>query len=149
LCRYSYGVARANLRLHGYADDKIERLERGELDDPSIAFVRKLARCQPRPGKSDLSALREAGLSRGAIVELVFAVAAKSFKNRVATFLAVPPDAHDEAGSRNPITRLLARRTLRPVAARVRSEGDFGPLVALLDGTPCGQPLREIIDGAL
>src|SRR5262249_42167790 len=33
--------------------------------------------------------------------------------------------------------------------ATARTEGEFGPLVALLDGTPCAGPLREVIDGAI
>jgi hypothetical protein len=148
LCRYSYAVARANLRLHGYSDARIEALERGETDEVAIAFARKLA--GGRPTRADLAALREAGLSRGAIAELVFAVAMKSFKNRVATFLAVPPDSKDGAGSKNPLTRLFKNRTLPPVTATaVRGEGDFGPLVALLDGTPCAEPLRQLLDGAI
>ena len=146
LCRYSYAVARANLRLHGLSDARIEAIERGEADPPGVAFARLLAR--GRPSKSDIAALKASGMSRGAIAELVFAVAMKSFKNRVATFLAVPPDSKDGAGSRNPLTRLFKGRSRPPVTA-VRGEGDFGPLVTLLEGTPCAAPLRELLDEAI
>src|SRR5262249_39132319 len=95
LCRYSYGVARANLRLHGYADGRVGEIEEDRLDSfderqrAGIHYAQALAKAQPRPGKAELAQLRAAGFSRGAIVELTFAVASKSFKNRVATFLAV------------------------------------------------------------
>ena len=154
LCRYSYGVARANLRLHGYADGRIAEIEEDRLDSfderqrAAIHYARALARAQPRPGKAELAQLRAVGFSRGAIAELTFAVACKSFKNRVATFLAVPPDSRDGAGSKNPLTRLFKNRT-RPPVTSARGEGDFGPLVTLLDGTPCAAPLREVLDEAV
>jgi hypothetical protein len=148
LCRYSYAVARANLRLHGMNDARIEAIERGAADEPPIAFARLLAR--GRPSKADIGALRATGMPRGAITELVFAVAMKSFKNRVATFLAVPPDSKDGAGSKNPLTRMFKNRTLPPTTKTAApAEGDFAPLVQLLDATPCAQPLRQLLDGAI
>src|SRR5262249_30206153 len=49
---------------------------------------------------------------------------------------------------KNPLTRLFKSRTLPPAAA-VPGDGDLGALVALLHGTPCAAPLRQVLDEAI
>lgn len=58
-CRYCYGANRAYLKILGYSEKFITRIERdlqlAELDDKdraAIAFSRNLARSRPRPARA-------------------------------------------------------------------------------------------------
>jgi len=63
-CRYCYGANRAYMKVLGYSESFISRIERdatfAELDEKErafIAFCRSLARSRPRPVKADYEAL--------------------------------------------------------------------------------------------
>src|SRR5438067_4763276 len=70
-CRYCYGVSRATMRLLGYSDSLITRIEReaqlAELDPRErafIAFCRNLARSNPRPSRDARLELLALGFSQ-------------------------------------------------------------------------------------
>ena len=96
-CRYCYGVARAQLKLFGYSEKLINRIERGlhlaELDEKErtfIQFCRNLSRSSPRPPKKDRDKLIDLGYSELAVTEMAFYIANHCFVNRTATFLSCP-----------------------------------------------------------
>src|SRR5512140_3605416 len=103
-CRYCYGVQRSLLRVFGYSEATVARLERdfhlAELtsaERAALDFARKISRANPRPSRSDYEELERAGLGRPAIAEVAFAAAAAAFLNRAATMLALPPEAELES----------------------------------------------------
>lgn len=162
-CRYCYGVQRALLKLAGYHEGYIDRLERdfhtadlSRAERTALDFARRLTRGYPRPGRAEFEELLGAGFSRPAAAEIAAQVASNNFSNRTATLLALPP-ASIESMVERPLVRLL-----RPVLAwRMRShrppppppalpnEGrPFARLVAALGDSPVAGMLRRTIDAA-
>jgi alkylhydroperoxidase family enzyme len=161
-CRYCYGVQRAVMKIFRHSDAELDRLlhdfhlsglaapERAALD-----FSRRVSRGHPRPGAADLEQLVRAGLERSAAVEVVGVVAAVSFMNRIATLLALPPEALERAVV-HPLFRIV-----RPLVAwRMRPRppapepppSDGGPWAAIpvaLGRSPMAGVVRRAIDGAL
>src|SRR5438067_2429282 len=118
-CRYCFGAQRAVLRLLGYREAYIARLERDFLvaelsaaDQAALDFARRVSRADPRPSRPDRERLAAAGFSAPAVAELTFTAAATVFANRIATLLALPPEPLEKKVDR-PLVRLL-----RPLMAR-------------------------------
>jgi alkylhydroperoxidase family enzyme len=162
-CRYCYGATRAALKILGYSEARVNRIERlaemAELDEKEravIQFCRQLARSNPRPGEAEQAALAQLGYGGDVMKELCFYVATQCFSNRVATMLAVPPEARLEqlSGSffgrvlRPVISRLLRKKPPSRLAARAVDEGPFGAVAGVFAGLPCAAPLREVLDAA-
>lgn len=151
-CRHCYGAMRSILRLLGYGEAQILRLERdrqaaelGERGRAIVDFARALARSNPRPDRSDLEALWNVGFSRHETTEIALAVAFACLANRVATFLAIPPDPSIESMPGSLLARLLAplvRRKIRgkplppPVAPPPPPRVPFGAIVTPLGALP-------------
>lgn len=169
-CRYCYGANRAYMKILGYSESFISRIERdvhmAELDDKErafIAFCRNLARSRPRPAKADRDALVQLGYAPLAVHEMAFLVAMGCFYNRIGILLACPPELKFErfangiggrlAGWARPLLRLLPARRghTRPVPpidpARLH-QGPFGPVVATLAGLPAAALLKKTLDHA-
>jgi hypothetical protein len=96
-CRYCYGVARATMQIWGYSEKQIQDLEhQATLADGItrmvVEFARKLAKSNPTPAREDREALIAAGLNPEAAPEIAACVAEACFANRIATFLALPPN---------------------------------------------------------
>ena len=96
-CRYCYGIARSQMKLFGYSEKLINRIEKGlhlaELnlkERTFIQFCRNLARSSPRPPKKERDKLIELGYSEKAVAEMAFYIANHCFVNRTATFLSCP-----------------------------------------------------------
>ncbi|MFK7696039.1 carboxymuconolactone decarboxylase family protein [Paenibacillus sp. HJGM_3] len=131
-CRYCYGSARIYLKFLGYKEAEIRKLEHSlysvDLSDPEKAgllFVRKLTRLNPRPKKSDLSALYAAGLTQAAVEELVFYCSINSFLKRFTIPLAVPPedfDTMDASRWKNPFIPVISFLVKKSV-----SKGNWSP----------------------
>lgn len=156
-CRYCYGYARAALRIYGFGDAFITRVERdAELaeDDPRerafIRFCRVLARSNPRPAHAERAELLAAGFSPLAVAETAYMVASYCQSNRVATLLAIPPEAELEAASL--VERLWEslRRALTNGACAVPTVPDapYSFMAKLLDGSPRARILRAHLHGA-
>jgi alkylhydroperoxidase family enzyme len=162
-CRYCYGATRAILKITGYADDVIDRIERDvQLADVSLAsltalrFARKLSQANPRPDAADLATLVSVGFSQPAIAEIAYAAAIMCFANRLSTLFALPPEALVRWVD-NPIVRLL-----RPLIARKFRDKPFpsaslpapndppcDAVIAGLAGSPAAHVVRGAVDDAL
>jgi alkylhydroperoxidase family enzyme len=162
-CRYCYGATRAALKVLGYSEEQVTRIERAaelaELDDRErqvIRFCRQLARSNPRPGELEIDTFAKLGHSPEVIKEVCFYVATQCFSNRVATMLAVPPEARLEKLSGSLLGRFLrpviARMLRRKPASRLDDKGALGGpyagVVQAFAGLPCAAPLRAALDGA-
>jgi uncharacterized peroxidase-related enzyme len=164
-CRYCYGTTRAMLRVRGYDSETIERLEHdlqlADLSDDRRAvldFARLLARSNPRPARAQLDALASCGLAWPAITEIAAVCAIWCMGNRIATFLAVPPETRLEG-----VTESFVGKLLRPLlASRIRKsiqrlpppgavgpvDVPFGALVTALGDTHVAVLFRDALQGA-
>ena len=162
-CRYCYGATRTILKVLGYGEQSITRLE-GDVhlaeipaaEKAALRFARKLSQANPLPTAPDLRALADAGFSRPAIAEIVYIAAFAGYGNRVATMFALPPDELEHILD-NPVMRLmrplLARRfrgTRQPVAMLpAPNEPPCADLIAALEGSPGAHVARSMLDEAL
>jgi len=169
-CRYCYGALRASMKMLGYSESTISRIERdvrvAELEPREHAFVslcRKLARSRPRPAAPDKAALLALGYSSLAVSEMAFLVAWGCFHTRVTVLIACPPERFFERLASGPIgflvglmEPLLRARTRRrhlaqlpePLDAAALRDGIFGPIVATLAGLPAAALLKGALDEA-
>lgn len=163
-CRHCYGAMRSVLRLLGYGEAQLLRLERdrqaAEMDERGRAivdFARALARSNPRPGRADLEALQRVGFARDETTEIALAVAFACFANRIGSFLAIPPDSKLEAMPSSLMVRILGplvRRKLRgkplppPAAPLPPPPVPFGSIVPLLGAIPGAAFLSGTLEGA-
>ena len=161
-CRYCYGATRTILRLVGYREEQIDRIERdvalsdlGRAERLALEFARKVSHANPRPTPQDRAALVDAGFTPGAVAEIVFAAAFVGFPNRVATMFAMQPEDFEKLPDR------LIGRILRPLIARSMrgkcvvspgapepNTGPFHEIVATLAGSPKATLVRDAVDGA-
>jgi AhpD family alkylhydroperoxidase len=159
-CRYCYGVQRSLLRIAGYDEHAIERLERdlasadlAPVERDALELARRVSRANPRPGAPDFAPLLTAGMALPAVVEIAAIAAASGFLNRVSTFTALPPEVELEAVPTRPFFRLvrpfLAWRT-RPVRRTPEPPPPvaepFGRLVAALGTSPIAGIFRRLVD---
>lgn len=170
-CRYCYGATRAYLRLLGYREDLVGRIEReaqlAELDEKDRAFIefcRSLARSQPRPARAERERLLALGYSPAAVAEIAYFIAGCCYYNRVATLTAAPPEASFERFVAGPLGRAvggLAGPVFRAVQSlkwrRGTTNGAEAPLVpdapfanvsAAVAGLPAAGILQRALQGA-
>lgn len=170
-CRYCYGATRSTMRLLGYSESLIGRIERdahvADLDDKERAFIqfcRNLARSRPRPVRGDREALIRLGYEPLAVTEMAYLIAVGCFFNRVATFMACPPERAFERFANGYLGRLVgfAAPLARALAALKRpapeapaasplppDSGPFASIVATLAGLPvAASDLRGALEGA-
>jgi alkylhydroperoxidase family enzyme len=158
-CRYCYGMARAVMKIMGFTEGQIQDLEHeANLADgvtkQVVEFARKLARSNPSPARKDQEALVAAGLSEEASCEIAANVAKACFSNRVATFLALPPNEAIEKlpnGLLGWIRSLLfsrkfgSRRVSPP--SEYRNEGPCARTIEAAGRNPTAVWLRALTDG--
>ncbi len=121
-CRYCYGAMRAMMKLAGYSEDTIRRIETelhtaplSEADRAAIEFARKVSRANPRITAADVDALTRLGWSRESALELAMLAANNVFANKVSTLLAMQPEPIEG------FERSFLGRLLRPlVGAMIR-----------------------------
>ena len=163
-CRYCFGMQRVLMKILGYPDANLAKLERdfhvsdlAPMERAALDFARKISRANPRPRRGEYEELERAGFSRPAIAEVAFAAAAGAFMNRVATLLALPLETDLEAFVERPLFRVI-----RPMMAwRLRSrwkprrpepvsrnDGPGAAVVAALGDSPSAGVLRRILDDA-
>ena len=169
-CRYCYGANRAFMKVLGYSEDFIQRLERdlqlAELDEQQrayIAFARSLARSRPRPGRAARDALVRLGYTPLAVHEMAFAVSITCFYNRVTILLACQPELTMERLANGPLRQLLgvamrwmtrrahARRArdAQPVLQATDLRGSpFASVLQPLAGLEAARVMRSALDGA-
>ena len=165
-CRYCYGANRALMRILGYSESFISRLERdaivAELDEKGrafVAFCRNLARSRPRPMKAECEALVALGFAPEAVTEMALLIALACNHNRLGVLSACPPERVLEglAGGRLAfVTRPLARLAMSlhrppqpPLLGRDQlAAGPFGSILAAAAGVPAATIFRTALDGA-
>lgn len=169
-CRYCYGANRALLKVLGYSEEFVQKIEReahlAELDDKQrayITFCRNLARSRPRPSRAARDALMAQGYSRSAVHEAAFTVSISCFYNRLATLLACPPSLTLERIANGPLRVLMAgmmqlmnfltrakrARFAAPVLqAGQLAQGPFAPILQTLAGLPAASVMKNALEGA-
>ncbi len=164
-CRYCYGGRETLLRILGFDQERIRRLEEvffaSDLDDRDLRaldFAKRVSHSNPLPTDADKQSLRDVGYEEEAIRELVFAAAAVTANNRTATFVAMPPEKVEGFSERwyvrlaRPLiaARLRSRRELgvRTWLSADEKTGPFSDIVLALDGLPAAPSLRHLIDSA-
>jgi alkylhydroperoxidase family enzyme len=160
-CRYCYGMARTLMKIWGYSERQIQDLEHeANLADGStrgvVEFARKLAHANPTPAKRDREELMEQGLSSEQVAEIAGYVVKACFANRMATFLAVPPNAAFESIPNTLFGKLFAfilRKKFAPKKSpppsEIRQDGPCAGIIAAAGRTHLGAWLRRITDGWL
>jgi uncharacterized peroxidase-related enzyme len=160
-CRYCYGVARTRLRMLGFTEEMVDRVERSaqlaEADPEErelVRFCRNLARSKPRPSREAKKTLETVGYSSRQVVELAFITAASSFCNRISTLLAMPPevDLERSAPKQNLWSTLKSWLPGAPQQGPPPPDyppptgtGIFGELVGVLEGSPAAAVLEGTI----
>lgn len=170
-CRYCYGANRAYMKVLGYSEPFIQRIERdvhvAEMDAKErafIAFCRNLSRSRPRPARDTVDQLVSLGFTRSQVNEMAFLIAFGCFYNRLATLMACPPESSFEAMANGPAGRLLglavplwkklthagAKRTRTDIRleAPALTEGRFGSVLAPLAGLPAASIMKAALSGA-
>lgn len=169
-CRYCYGANRAYLKILGYSEEVIRRIERdvhvAELDEKeraAIAFCRNLARSRPRPSREAFDQLVGLGFTRLSVSEMAFAVSLGCFYNRLSTFLACPPEHGFERMANGPIGRIIGmlaplvrwfsrfarQSTAGPLLpAQELASSRFAPILIPLVGLPAARIMRDALEGA-
>lgn len=162
-CRYCFGVARSQMKLFGYSEKLITKIEKGlhlaELDEKErtfIQFCRNLSRSSPRPPKKERDKLIELGYSSLAVAEMAFYIANHCFVNRTATFLSCPLFNKLESVSGSFIGKIF-----RPIIAKkIRKTfwndveplpddlSNFPGVIQSLKGLPAASLLNEAMAGA-
>jgi uncharacterized peroxidase-related enzyme len=165
-CRYCYGSARVRMKMMGFSDEMVDRIERNvQLAEAEprerelVKFCRNLARSKPRPSRKAREQMGEVGFTPLQTAELAFAVAGMGFANRVSTLLAVPPELGMEAEGNKVkgIWQKLSswmpgKKAMQGLPAAdyppPTFEGPYGGLVRTLEGSPAASTLEVILDGA-
>jgi uncharacterized peroxidase-related enzyme len=165
-CRYCYGSARVRMKMVGFSDEMIDRIERNvqlveaePRERELVHFCRNLARSKPRPSRQAREAMHAVGFSEQATAELAFVVATCGFCNRVSTLLAVPPELEMEAqakGKKGLWNKLSS--WLPPKSASFKFppldypapnfKGPYGKLVRTLEGLPGAAMLEVALNSA-
>lgn len=169
-CRYCYGANRAYMKILGYSEASIQRIEHdvhvAELDDKERAFIqfcRNLARSRPRPSRAAHAAMVALGYSQMAVDEMAFVISMGCFYNRVTTFIACPPEQAFERMANGPLGRVIGLAaplvrlvtSLRPTRpgppaldAQALAQARFGPILRPLAGLPAARIMRDALEGA-
>jgi AhpD family alkylhydroperoxidase len=118
-CRYCYQSQRSLLRVLGFEEERIRRLEEASAAAESnlpekrvLDFARRISRSNPAPTTADWEGLLEVGYSEDAIREISYTAAHTGNVNRTSTFAAVPLEASTP-------DRSLFVRLFRPFLARL------------------------------
>jgi uncharacterized peroxidase-related enzyme len=164
-CRYCYGSARIRMKMIGFSDEMVDRIERNvqlvEADPRErelVTFCRNLARSKPRPARKAREALQAVGYSELATAELAAMVALVGFCNRVSTLLAVPPELEAEAESKkmkgvwNKLASWLPKRESPRMPAPSNPPptfaGPYGNVLKPLGSSPISATLEATLTGA-
>jgi alkylhydroperoxidase family enzyme len=162
-CRHCYGAFRSVLKIMGYSERMIRRLEESlavndlsNKEKAALEFARKVSHSAPRPSEADLRELKAVGYSATQIAEIAYLAANNASGNRLATLLAVPPDPLEEVGAnwfeklKRPFTRKDFQASFSSIF-RVDSPPYAGPgagVVKALEGSPASGALAIVLSGA-
>jgi AhpD family alkylhydroperoxidase len=163
-CRYCYTATRSLLRILGYPEARIRRLE-DDLAGTSLAprerlvldFARRVSHASPLASLEDARALLDAGWDEAGVREIAFVSAVNVFYNRISTLPALPVEPLERMTSSwlFRLVRPVIAWKLRPPPAAApealppgRDAGPFAAFVRAFDGLPIAARLREAMDVA-
>ena len=169
-CRYCYGANRAYMKVLGYSEAFIRRIEHevhladlNEKERALVAFCRSLARSRPRPPLAERDALLRHGYSLAAAHEIALWIALGCLYNRVTILIASPPELGFEGFANGPKAwlftlmgpwhRYQAERRRRGTRDPALTEdllrsGVYGSVLAPLAGLPGAAIMKAALDGA-
>jgi alkylhydroperoxidase family enzyme len=163
-CRHCYGAIRSMLKIMGYSEAQIRKLEETlaadkltEKDKAALEFARKVSRSSPRPSENDLQELMAVGFSAIEIAEIIYLAGTEACGNRLATLVALPPDPLEEVEANwfTKLKRPFTRKDFRESVSRVFSvpypAGYSGPgrgILEALKGSPACGALATALSGA-
>ncbi|MGA7393766.1 MAG: hypothetical protein WBW78_14010 [Terrimicrobiaceae bacterium] len=163
-CRHCYGAFRSMLKIMGYSEGMVRKLEESltmkefpKKDRLALEFARKVSRSAPRPSAADYRELKSAGFSPLEIAEIAYLAANSASGNRLATLLALPNDPLEEVEAnwfnklKRPFTRKEFRVSLSPVFRSAPPPAYAGPGAGILkafEDSPAGAALATILSGA-
>jgi alkylhydroperoxidase family enzyme len=163
-CRYCYGAFRSLLKIMGYSEQMIRKLEEGlalnelpKKEKTALEFARKISRAAPRPSRADLEEIKAAGYSPIEIAEIAYLAGNNASANRLATLLALPPDPLEEVEAnwfkkwKRPFTRKQFRALLTPIFNVRRPTSFAGPGAAIVEAfetSPASAALATVLEGA-
>jgi alkylhydroperoxidase family enzyme len=163
-CRYCYGAFRSMLKIMGYSEGVLRKLEESlavnrltRKERAALEFARKISHSPPRPSDSDLRELMAAGFSPIEIAEIAYLAGINACGNRLATLLALPPDPMEEVAAnwftklKRPFSRKDFWALLSPVRSVPYPADSAGPgvgIVEALKGSPAGAALATVLSGA-
>ena len=163
-CRFCYGSQRSLLRIQGFDEERIQRLEDMSFtaeDDPrerlALDFARQVSRANPPPAAAEKDALREAGYSEESVKEIAYVAAFTVMGNRITTLPAMPLERPLEERWFVKLFRPLVAMYLRSHFQQGQPEflppelksGLFSYLTNELDGLPIARTSRQLLDSAL
>lgn len=162
-CRYCYSTSRTALRVLGYTEVEVDRLERDldlirrdEQRRSAFEFALRISRGHLECERS-IQALRDDGYTDPAIREIGGCAALTALTNRVTTMLALPVEERALALTKTwyftlfrpiigwllPSLRRLGDGFEAPLSAE-ELDGPFTAWIARLEGTPTGALLRDV-----
>jgi alkylhydroperoxidase family enzyme len=163
-CRHCYGAFRSMLKIMGYSEGMVRKLEESltlrefpKKDRLALEFARKISRSAPRPSTADYREMKSVGFSPIEIAEMAYLAANSASGNRLATLLALPNDPLEEVQInwfkklKRPFTRKEFRASLSSVFKFDPPPDYAGPgagIVKAFEGSPAGVALATILNGS-
>jgi alkylhydroperoxidase family enzyme len=163
-CRYCYGAFRSMLKIMGYSERLMQKLEESlavnkltRKERAALEFARKISQAAPRPSDSDLRELMAEGYAPIEIAEIAYLAGNSVCGNRLATLLALPPDPLEEVEANwfDKLKRPFSRNDFKAMLSPVRSvpypahiTGPGARIVEALRGSPAGAALATVLSGA-
>jgi AhpD family alkylhydroperoxidase len=162
-CRYCYAAQRALLRILGFSESRIRRVEQDftegaftPAEKAAIEYARKVSRANPLAVLADAEGLRREGFTEDAIRELAAQATIHVLFNRTSTLAALPPTSFEALPDR--WWARWFRPALAPIARRFRHRegpvrlhetkrtGPYSFVVNALDGLSVAGELRDVVD---
>jgi AhpD family alkylhydroperoxidase len=164
-CRYCYATHRTFLKVTGFPEDDIQRLEHEFLTTQfgagrklPLEFARRVSRADPPPSAAERAALLEDGWHPDAVKEIAYIAALFVYFNRIVTLPAIPYAPAEASGGKwwlrygRPLVAWWIRSHARaPVPGPLPPElrrGPFAEIVLALDGLSIARALRAVLDDA-
>jgi len=161
-CRYCYATHRTFLKITGFREDDIQRLEHEFLTSQfgadrkvPLDFARRVSRADPPPSAADCAALVAGGCDPRGLKEIAYVAALFVFLNRLVTLPAIPyaPAEGLERAWRvrwtAPVLRWWFGRLEPPVVAAPlpagSRDGPFSEIVRAFDGLPIAAALGRTL----
>jgi AhpD family alkylhydroperoxidase len=164
-CRYCYASQRTALRILGFDEERIRRVEEASFtaeadrgERLALDFARRFSRANPPPSAADKAALRDAGYRDEAIKEIAYIASHTVSGNMGGTLPAAPLGRVEGMDARwqFKLLRPLIARLLRSRRRRGRPEflpsklktGPFAYVAHELNGLPVARISQEILNSA-